>query len=47
MKRNQADTECTISHYFARDVIGEVQKGERIVGTGDVVTPEIYQVLEG
>lgn len=29
------------------DVIGEVQKGERIVGTGDVVTPEIFQVLEG
>lgn len=29
------------------EVIGEVQKGERIVGTGDVVTPEIYQVLEG
>lgn len=29
------------------DIVGEVQKGERIVGTGDVVTPEIYQVLEG
>lgn len=29
------------------EVIGEVQKGERIVGTGDVVTPEIYQMLEG
>lgn len=29
------------------DVVGNVQKGERIVGTGDMVTPEIYQVLEG
>lgn len=29
------------------EVIGEVQKGERIVGTGDVVTSEIYQMLEG
>lgn len=29
------------------EVIGEVQKGERIVGTGDVVTTNIYQMLEG
>lgn len=29
------------------DVVGQVQKGERIVGTGDLVTPEIYQELEG
>ncbi|MDO5035924.1 MAG: HDIG domain-containing protein [Porphyromonas sp.] len=27
--------------------IGRVQKGQRIVGTGDVVTPDIYQELEG
>ncbi len=29
------------------EVIGEVQKGERIIGTGDIVTPEVYQELEG
>lgn len=29
------------------EVVGEVQKGERIVGTGDVVTTDIYQMLEG
>lgn len=28
------------------DIIGSVQKGERIVGQGDMVTPEIYQELE-
>lgn len=29
------------------EVIGKVQKGERIIGTGDMVTPEVYQELEG
>lgn len=29
------------------EVIGHVQKGERIVGTGEIVTVEIYQELEG
>lgn len=29
------------------EVVGNVQKGERIVGKGDLITPEIYQMLEG
>lgn len=45
------DQEKTTQMHNARlatlsDVIGDVQKGERIVGQGDVVTPEIFQELE-
>lgn len=45
------DEEKTTQMHNARlasltDVIGEVQKGERIIGQGDVVTPAIFQELE-
>lgn len=45
------DEEKTTQMHSARlaaltDLIGKVQKGERIVGQGDMVTPEIYQELE-
>lgn len=47
----QLDEERTTQMHNARlasltDVIGEVQKGERIIGQGDVVTPAIFQELE-
>ncbi|MDN4753916.1 HDIG domain-containing protein [Porphyromonadaceae bacterium W3.11] len=47
----QLDEEKTNQMHNARlasltDIIGSVQKGERIVGQGDMVTPEIYQELE-
>lgn len=45
------DEERTLQMHNARlatltDVVGEVLKGERIVGQGDMVTPEIFQELE-
>lgn len=49
LRRDDAKTQQMHNARLATitEVVGEVQKGERIVGTGDVVTPEIYQVLEG